>query len=91
VYLSTLYTALLAMFSYAIHIFYLEKILALSLPKQLAIFIAKFAINIALAALAVSLVNGVAAIPWMRIFYMALAMQILLPTVLVAWKFFKSR
>jgi hypothetical protein len=89
--LPSFYNALLAAFSAAIYICYLEKILALSLPKQAAIFILKFTINIALAALAVSLVNGLAAINWKRIIYMALAMQILLPCIFVARKYFKSR
>jgi hypothetical protein len=89
--LPSFYNALLAAFSAAIYIFYLKKILALSLPKQAAIFIAKFAVNVALAAFAVSLVNGLAAIHWKRIIYMALAMQIIAPSILVAWKYFKSR
>jgi hypothetical protein len=91
VYLSSLYIGLLAAFSAVIYIFYLEKILALSLPKQIAIAIVKFILNVVLAALVVSLVNGVAAINWMRIIYMALGMQILLPGILMARNYFKSR
>lgn len=90
-YLSSLYIGLLAGLSGVIYIFCLEKILALSLPKQVAIAIFKFILNVVLAALVVLLVNGVAAINWMRIIYMALSMQIFAPSILVAWKYFKSR
>jgi hypothetical protein len=89
--LPSFYNALLAAFSAATYICYFEKILALSLPKQAAIFIVKFAINIALAALAVSLVNSFTAIDWMRIIYMALFMQIVQPSILLTWRYFKSR
>jgi hypothetical protein len=91
VYLSSLYTGLLAAFSAAIYIFCLEKILVLSLPKQVAIAIVKFILNVVLAALVVLLINDVASINWMRIIYMALSVQILAPSILVAWKYLKSK
>ncbi len=89
--LLSLYEGLLAAFSALIYVSYLGKILKLSLTKQAAIIFIKFIVNIAVVVSVVSLFRGVDAIHWKRILYMALFMQIILPSVLILRNYFKFR